>query len=32
MDYETKADALDAVFEGAVAAAAVTRPVCRGRL
>ena len=30
MDYETKADALDAVFEGAVAAAAVTRPVLSG--
>jgi HK97 family phage major capsid protein len=30
MDYETKADALDAVFEGAVAATAVTRPVLSG--
>jgi HK97 family phage major capsid protein len=30
MDYETKADALDAVFEGAVAASAVTRPLLSG--
>jgi hypothetical protein len=30
MDYETKADALDAAFEGAVAATAVTRPVLSG--
>ena len=30
MDYETKADPLDAVFEGAVPAVAVTRPVLSG--
>jgi HK97 family phage major capsid protein len=30
MDYETKADPLDAVFEEAVSAAAVTRPVLSG--
>ena len=30
MDYETKADPLDAVFEEAVPAAAVTRPVLSG--
>jgi HK97 family phage major capsid protein len=30
MDYETKADNLDAVFDGAVPAVAVTRPVLSG--
>lgn len=30
MSYETKADPLDAVFDGAVAAAAITRPVLSG--
>jgi HK97 family phage major capsid protein len=30
MDYETKADPLDAVFEGAVSATAVMRPVLSG--
>lgn len=30
MDYETKADPLDAVFEGAVAATAITRPFLSG--
>ncbi len=30
MDYETKADPLDAVFDGAVPAAAITRPVLSG--
>ena len=30
MDYETKADILDAVFDGAMPAVAVTRPVLSG--
>lgn len=30
MNYETKADPFDAVFDGAVAAAAITRPVLSG--
>lgn len=30
MDYETKADPLDAVFDGAVPASAITRPVLSG--